>query len=196
MKIKLAIVAICALLINACASAPTTSGYLSDYERLAPGQYLEKYWADANNIQKADSPLILMGEIATDMISDKKDVTVADSVSWLKSALQDGDLITTDSNNSSFRLDVAITVMDPGSAAKRIWAGELGAGHAQVQVEGKLYDIEGGSVRATFAERRTSSGAIGLKDVGGDAGPSLIEEMIQQISEDVKAELRSTLASG
>ena len=69
------------------------------------------------------------------------------------------------------RFDLAITHMDPGSSAERLWAGEFDAGHAQLQVEGKVVDIESGEIVAAFAERRRYSGALGAEDLGGDAGP-------------------------
>jgi len=70
--------------------------------------------------------------------------------------------------------------------------GELGAGHAQVQVEGKITNMSNGDLLATFAERRRSSGAVGFKDLGGDAGPALIKHMIGEISSDINDELRSS----
>ncbi len=82
--------------------------------------------------------------------------------------------------------------MDPGSATKRIMAGELGAGHAQIQVEGKVIDTGSGETVAAFAEKRSSSGAIGLEDLKGDSGPELIEHLIGLISDDVASELSRT----
>ena len=145
--------------------------------------------------KKSDSQSILLGDIATDKIGDRKDVGVAECVTWLEASLLKGSIIVVDQSDLKYRIDLAITYMDPGSAAKRIWAGELGAGHAQVQVEGKVFDIESGQIVATFAERKRSSGAIGLKDIGGDAGPSLIKQMLNLISEDVNDELLATFSS-
>ncbi|WP_456444477.1 DUF4410 domain-containing protein [Thiolapillus sp.] len=177
-----------------CASTPTTSGYLRDYSRLQPGQYLEKYWADKTHIKQSGSPAILLGEISVDNISDQKGITVAGCVAILKSSLEDGGIVSSDYQDTPVRLDLAITYMDPGSAAKRVWAGELGAGHAQVQIEGRVTDTTSGNVLATFAERRRSSGYIGIKDIGGDSGPSLIKQMITLISGDVTNELRQTFS--
>jgi hypothetical protein len=181
--------------LGGCTSVPTTSGYLADYDRLNQGQHLDQYWADASIVQSREPLVILLSEVSGDEITDKKDVTVEDCVSWLRAGLENGGIISGTKDDAPVAMDVAITFMDPGSAAKRIWAGELGAGHAQVQVEGKVYDVESGQVLATFAERRSSSGAIGLKDLGGDAGPGLIEQMIKQIGDDVTHELRLTFAA-
>ena len=97
-------------------------------------------------------------------------------------------------NNASMRLDLAITFMDPGSASDRLLAGEIGAGHAQLQIECKVIDISNGTLPAWFAERRRSSGDGGLNDLGGDAGRSLIKEMTQNISKDISKELLLTFS--
>ena len=146
------------------AAAPTASGYLSDYDRLQEGEYLEAYWVDIVQIKKSAAPTMLLGEISVTGIKNHKGVTVADCVSWLKADLLAMTVFSGSQSEAKYRLDLAVTHMDPGSAVKRIWAGEFGAGHAQLQIEGKVVDIESGKVMAAFAERRRSSGAIGAKD--------------------------------
>lgn len=178
-----------------CASTPTATSYLDNYERLAPGKYLEKYWADTAAITPAPSARLTLGDIQTDTIADKKGVTVANSAEWLRAGVTRGELFAPGAGPAAGRLDLAITFMDPGSAAARIWAGELGAGHAQVQVEGRVTDPASGKLLAAFAERRRSSGAIGLQDMGGDAGPSLIRTMIDKITEAANQELAATFRS-
>jgi len=173
------------------AAAPKASGYLSDYNRLQEGEYLEAYWVDMAEIKRSDSPSILLGEISVTRIKNHKGVTVADCVGWLKDDLLEG-VVISDNQAAKYRLDLAVTHMDPGSAAKRIWAGEFGAGHAQLQIEGKVVDIESGKVIAAFAERRRSSGAIGIEDLGGNAGPHIIEHLVNLISADVNSELLAT----
>ena len=119
---------------------------------------------------------------------------MADCVGWLKSDLLKGRIIS-DSQEARYRLDLAITHMDPGSRAKRLLAGEFGAGHAQLQIEGKVIDVESNEVVASFAERRRSSGAIGIEDVAGDAGPHIIEHLVSLISADVNSELLASFLS-
>lgn len=172
-----------------CASAPTTSGYLSNYSNLQAGEYLEKIWVDKNKVQKTDTVSILMGDVTTDKIGDKKGVTVQDAVSWLQSALEKEKVVLKKHQAALLRLDLAITFMDPGSASGRFLAGELGAGHAQLQIEGKVINIADGALIVAFAERRRSSGAIGLKDIGGDSGPNLVQAMTQDVSSDISREL-------
>ena len=173
------------------AASPQPSGFLADYDRLVEGEYLEAYWVDGANIQRTGTPDILLGNIAVDKIKDQKGVSVADSVAWLKKDLMNGRSIG-DNQKAKYRLDLAITHMDPGSAAKRILAGEFGAGHAQLQIEGKVIDQKSGVVVASFAERRRSSGAIGTEDLAGDAGPHIIEHLVSLISADIDSELMAS----
>jgi len=176
------------------AASPKDSGYLSDYDRLVEGEYLEAYWIDMTRIEKSDAPSFLLAEISVSGIKDHKGVTVSDCVGWLRNDLMKN-VVFSDSQAAKYRLDLAITHMDPGSRTKRLWAGEFGAGHAQLQIEGKVVDIESGEVIATFAERRRSSGALGAKDLAGDSGPHIIEHLVSLISADVNSELLATFTS-
>ncbi len=136
--LHLAIIALVSgFVLTAYAAAPTASGYLSDYDRLIEGEYLEAYWVDIAQIQQSAAPSMLLGEISVAGIKDKKHVTVADCVSWLKMDLLEGTVISDNQSDAKYRLDLAITHMDPGSSAKRLLAGEFGAGHAQLQVKAK-----------------------------------------------------------
>jgi len=188
------IISVSCLILSGCTSTPTTSGYLSDYSRLKPTEYLEEYWADTKQIKKSDAPNIYLGEVSAVGISDKENVRVTDCVAWLRKDLLAGSTISNDQSDAKYRLDVAITYMDPGSASARVLAGEFGAGHAKVQVEGKVVDVNSGQTVAAFAERRRSSGDIGIDDLGGDASPSLVDNMIKSISKDVNNELSSTFS--
>ena len=195
-NMRLVIIAlISSYILLGCASSPSNSGYLPDYARMKPTEHLEEYWANTQQIKKSAAPNISLGEVSATGISDKNNVTVADCISWLRKGLLEGEAISNDQSAAKYRLDAAITYMDPGSASARVWAGELGAGHAKVQIEGKVIDIDSGQLVATFAERRDSSGMIGIEDLAGDASPSLINDMITSISKDVNSELLSTFSS-
>lgn len=187
-------VLISGFMLSGHAASPKKSGYLSDYDRLVEGEYLEAYWVDVTQIEKRDTPSMLLGEITVSKIKDHKGVSVTDCVGWLRKDLLKG-VVVSDGQAAKYRLDLAITHMDPGSRAKRLWAGEFGAGHAQLQIEGKVVDTESGEVVAAFAERRRSSGALGAKDLGGDAGPHIIEHLVGLISEDVNSEFVATFTS-
>lgn len=173
------------------AASPKPSGYLADYGHLEHGEFLEAFWADKIAAAADMDTEILLGEVSTEKIKKHKGVTVEDCVNWLTTGLQEHAWISTGFADASYRLDLAITHMDPGSASKRILAGELGAGHAQVQVEGKLIEMASGKTVAEFAERRSSSGALGLEDLKGDSGPELIEHLLGLISDDAAAELKA-----
>ena len=43
-----------------------------------------------------------------------------------------------------------------------------------------------------WSDRRRSSAAIGFRDLGGDSGPTLVREMLEQIAIDLERELRET----
>ena len=187
-------VLISGFMLSGHAASPKKSGYLSDYDRLVEGEYLEAYWVDVTQIEKRDTPSMLLGEITASKIKDHKGVSVTDCVGWLRKDLLKG-VVVSDGQAAKYRLDLAITHMDPGSRAKRLWAGEFGAGHAQLQIEGKVVDTESGEVVAAFAERRRSSGALGAKDLEGDAGPHIIEHLVGLISEDVNSEFVATFTS-
>jgi len=182
-----------AFILAGCSATPepSTSGYLSDYNRLKPGTYLEEFWVDTNQVNQSEPPNIVLGEISAPGIRDKEGVTVANCINWLTKGLLMGNAIADNKPDARYRLDVAITYMDPGSASARVLAGEFGAGHAKVQTEGKIVDIKSGELVATFAERRRSSGAIGMEDLAGGSETDLIELMIESISKDVNSELLS-----
>jgi len=91
-----------------------------------------------------------------------------------------------------YKLQLAITQMDPGSAVGRMIVGELGAGHAKIQVEGRLENNAGDIIMA-FSDLRSNSGAIGLKDLGGDAGPQLVKDSLGELAEAIMAELKSNM---
>jgi hypothetical protein len=157
------------------------------------GKYLEKYWADTARIQKTASPKMILGKISVTKIRDQKGISTADCISLLTTELKKGGMIGS-SPSAPLRLDLAITEMNPGSASGRVWAGELGVGHAHLQIEGKVVDVKSNRVLATFSERHGSSGDIGVADLGGNAGPSLIKKMIQKTSEQINKELSATFS--
>jgi hypothetical protein len=194
-SLTIALVALSAL---AGCSTPTASGYLADYDRLAEGQFLEEYWSDRSAIRAGGYSTIQLSEVSTDRIEDQKGITASECAELLRSSLVQGSLgniVASPSGTGRIaQLDVAITNMDPGSAAARIFAGELGAGHAWVQIEGSVVDPKSGEVLASFAERRRSSGAIGFEDVGGDSGPSQVRRMVRDIAIDIRKEIDASFA--
>lgn len=184
-------------ILAGCSSSipmPVESGYLSDYSRLQPGDHLERYWVDTNLVKKSEPPNIVLGTISAPGITDHEDVTVADCITWLTTGLLAGTAISDSNPDARYRLDVAITFMDPGSASERILAGEFGAGEARLQTEGKIIDLETGQLVAAFVEPQHTSGALGLGDIVGDSETGLIEVLIRALSKNVNNELLSTFS--
>jgi uncharacterized protein DUF4410 len=185
-----------ALGLAGCASTPTRTGYLRDYDQLKPGRHLDQYWANRALITQKSYSKIRLGEIDVGRISAHAGVTPEDCKAWFENALRktpsahSEHLVADDT--APAQLEVAITEMDPGSAAARIFAGELGAGHAWVQVEGRVVDRQSQDQVVAWSARRSSSGTIGIQDVGGDAGPALVRAMLEQIAIDLDSELRET----
>ncbi len=186
------------LFLGGC-SPTIQTGYLRDYDKLHEGKYLTNYWSNTPLISKKKYSTIRLEPIAIDRISNQKGVTVEDCREWLRNALVKAAsasgapiVIEARPNGAQARLDIAITQMTPGSAAGRILAGELGMGHASVQVEGLIVDMKSREEVVAFSDRRFSSGAIGFRDIGGDAGPTLVREMLEQIAADIMQELNES----
>jgi hypothetical protein len=174
------------LFLGAGCGTANKSGFLSGYQQLHQGRYVEKYWSDAA-LTKQTVSKIFIEPIDTSRIKDQPTVTVSDASRWLQTAINSS--IKTNQSweiearpeQSTAKLALAITFLTPGSAGGRIFAGELGMGHAIVQVEGKLIDSNSGKEMALFADRRRDSGTIGIEDTTGDAGPKLVRGMLEKI---------------
>lgn len=175
-----------ALFLGVGCSTATKSGFLSQYQQLHQGKYVEKFWSDTS-LKKQTVSKIFVEPIDTSRIKDQPTVTVSDASLWLQTAINSaikttpGCEIETRPEQSTTKLALAITFLTPGSAGGRIFAGELGMGHAIVQVEGKLLDSNSGKEVALFADRRRDSGTIGIEDTAGDAGPRLVKGMLEKI---------------
>ena len=183
-------------ILAGCSSTPipVESGYLADYTRLRPATHLTQYWVDTDLIIKSEPPNIALGTISAPGIIDKEGVTVADCIGWLKTGLLSETAISDNNPDARYRLDVAITYMDPGSAADRILAGEFGAGEARLQTEGKITDMKTGQLVATYVESQHTSGEIGLNDIVGDSETDLIELLIRALSKNVNKELLASFS--
>ena len=182
-----------------CGSAAKRSGYLHDYDHLKPGKHLQNYWADSTQVHEGSYARIFVDSIAIDRITDHGDVRSKDCQAWLHEGLvlavgSAGEHLVFDGDPTDIpaRLQLSITDMTPGSASARFWAAEFGAGHAFVQVEGRVVDRETGVELVNFSDRRRGTGALGLNDIGGDAGPGMIRSMLRQIAADLVLELKGT----
>jgi hypothetical protein len=115
------------------------TGYLENYGQFKPGQYVERFWSNPDRIAQGQYRRIVIGKIES-RVADSAKVTGAQACNWLRCAIFRGDpsiehLAFRAETGNKARLELAITEMTPGSAFGRIMAGELGVGHAWVQVE-------------------------------------------------------------
>jgi len=163
-------VSLVALFLSACATVKPR-GYLENYDQLKSGRYIERFWSDPDKIAQGQYKRIVIGQIEA-RVADSVIITREETCNWLRSAIFRGDISIKHvafgaETGKKARLDLTITEMTPGSAFARMVAGELGAGHAWVQIEGRVTDEESGVLLVSFADRRRGSGAVGFRDLGG-----------------------------
>jgi len=180
-------------LLSACTSPLRQTGYLKNYKQLRPGKYLEQLWSDPERIAQGQYRKIVIGRIEARVVDTEK-VTGEEACNWLRFAVLGNTtlpeaLVLGTQTGKIAKLGLAITEMTPGSAFARIMAGELGAGHAWIQIEGRVTDDESGVLLVSFADRRRGSGAHGLRDLAGDSGPAMVREGIAAIGRAIRAEL-------
>jgi Domain of unknown function (DUF4410) len=181
-----------------CSTGVKKTNFHSDYSRLHQGKYI-KGFCRAPELNKEAVSRVFLEAIDTSQMGPQEKVPPTNAVFWLKNSVQDhlkteppcG--LAAEASESTAKLTLAITYLTPGSASKRTWAGEFGAGHAIVQVEGKLTDSKTGNELAEFAERRRDSGAIGFEDIGGDAGPTLVRRLLVNVGDDFVKELAGAI---
>ena len=177
-----------------CSTGVQKTNFHSDYSRLHQGKYIKGFWASPE-LDRQSVSRVFLEPIDTSRMEPQEKVPATNAVFWLRNSIQDhlkteppcG--LATQISESTAKLTVAITFLTPGSSSGRFWAAEFGAGHAIVQVEGKLTDSKTGNELADFAERRRDSGAIGFEDMGGDASPVLIRRLLTNVGDDFVKEL-------
>ena len=76
---------------------------------------------------------------------------------------------------------------------KSSWAAEFGAGHAYVQVEGKLTNPADGTLLCEMVQRTRASGALGYRDLAADSGPAMVQQMLGMVARALRKELRFKL---
>jgi hypothetical protein len=184
------------LMLSGCTATVKPTGYLDNYQQMKSGNELEQFWSDPAAIAKAQPAGVVLGSI--DVRATAPTQAARDQAqSWLSASLLGSTASPTDrdicgpTGPNAARLDVAITEMDPGSGFARVMAGELGAGHAWVQVEGRVTGADG-ALLATFADRQRDSGYHGLQDTLGDVGPALVKERLTAIGAATRDELAQT----
>ena len=189
-----ALLVMVALVGSGCATTAKQSSFLSETSRLHAGRLLQSYWSAPELTGQACSK-IYIEPIDTSRIADQRGVSVADIADWLATGValavhQNSGWNTVDrAEESTSRLEMAVTSYTTGSSTGRALVGGLGVGRAAVQVEGRLVDSATNKELACFIDRQTDTGTGGLDDLGGDAGPELVERMLDHLGTDLVKEL-------
>lgn len=182
-----------ALLLSAC-STPRPGGLVRDLEVLGRGHYVDKSWIDVPAMQRADLSTIVLGEIDTSRIFDQKGISTQEGAAALRSGLirssDARELLELNGSGGAGRFEVAIVEMSTGDAIARVFAAELGAGHAWVQVDARVVDVDSGQVLAELSDRRRGSGVIGFRDTFGSSGPTMVREMLEKSGRDLRREIQ------
>src|SRR5215831_13282348 len=158
-KLNIQIALILTIVVAGCSTGVQKSGFHSDYSRLYQGKYIKGFWA-APELDRRAVSRVFVEPIDTSRMEPQDKVPATNAVFWLRDSIEThlkseppcG--LATQESESTAKLKLAITFLTPGSASGRRWAGEIGVGHAIVQVEGKLIDAKTGNELAEFAERR------------------------------------------
>src|ERR1051325_1106704 len=169
------------------------SGFITDFERMPRGEHVDRFRSNPQLLTGEALAHVYVAEVDTSSVKDAPKVNSKELAGFLRQAVNDalkqkGFTPEGDRGAATSELQLAISELNPGDATARIIAAELGAGHAKV--DGKLVSKSGAEI-AAFVDRRNSSGAIGFSDVGGDAGPKLMEDLLRKIAIKAVDELRS-----
>jgi hypothetical protein len=199
---QLTVTALAALSVVSC-STPVATGYLKHQSQVEPGQFLDGVWCSDRLGSGPSYSAVKLISIEPRGIEDRRGVSAADAVSSLRGHLfaatgnspKEDVLLSFSNAGPSADLELAITEMTPGSVAARFWAGEFGAGHAYVQVEGRLTDSTDGGVLCELVQRTRASGAVGFRDLGGDSGPAMVKQMLGMVARALLSELIAELGT-
>lgn len=181
-----------------CSSVQKTS-YLTDYSQMKDGKHLEKVMVSPELSSRQDFA-ILIENPNIDYVVEKDAPLTTSSRDYFRDAMQRrlrtiAGLETVrsiellkDSARGYLVLKTAITRLDPGSRLTRWFAGELGAGHSHVQVEGELMDPATNTVLMKFSDQRSGSAFSGMDPTGGSS-TQLIEADLDGIAKAISETL-------
>ena len=157
------------------------------------GTFVDKIWVDDTKIPEIRAIGISIGEISIDSINDEKGITKQECKEYLKKTLLEKAPsygISIDNITDNLKSNWIFTNMSPGDAASRVWAGEFGFGHANVQIQVIVFDHSGKRM-IEISDSRNNSGSIGLRDsFSSDGGPKFVKELIEQITTNILEELK------
>jgi len=184
--------------------------------RYSKGKYLHHVWiSERFEPLPADRILMGLGSIDTTAISDRFEL--ATNGSWHRTSVADcqqslltslsippiNDVLQSGGGQVVYRLDLAITEMDPGQFVLRntVLYG-FGIGVAGLQVEGTLTDERSKALVFAFVERRRNGDMLGFAWLRGLVrgeswrampGRTMIGELAESIALDVLREVRAAL---
>lgn len=158
------------------------------------GKFVDNVWITKSKVTyDSRTTKLNLEDINIDSISNEKGITKEECRSELKSDIlkneHNKDFIVENQPEDSYKIKFIITNMSPGDAASRIWAAELGFGHANVEIQTIISKADQRIIE--IRDSRNNSGAIGFRDTGGDSGPQLVRELLKQISDNIIQELNS-----
>ena len=166
------------LVLAGCATADH-GGFLDTYEGMTKGKHLEQQRLEPD-LKLGNNTLIDIKQPSVEKLPRDQEALNKRYQTYLHNVLEkrlssiSGVQIETGEKKEGaaggerWILETAITDLDPGSRLARWMAGELGAGHSYVQVEGIIRDASTQKVLMRFADKRAGSGTGGLDITGGD----------------------------
>ena len=180
-----------------CTSPVIDTGFHSDYAKLKRGEHLQRCFVNQSAISINDYSGIVIRSITTKNLINRRGISINDSKHWLESYLKRSasakniPILTEDSFGANpVLLELCITEMTPGDERYQLLSSGLGAGHAYIQVEGRVLDSISGEELFLFSERERSTGKDRTTGMVQNSGPQLVLKMIEKISEDIVDELQ------
>ena len=196
MKFKFLIMVCCiSMLIFGCTTTRSSNVNILENNGTAKnGNYVDSLWINKDKIGKNASFKILLAEVNIDNISDEKGITKEECKNILSEMILNSpsnhNILLEKDPSPDYRMKLAITNMSPGDRASRAWAGELGFGHAIVELQAIITNGQNERV-IEMKDSHRNSGLIGIRDTFTDSGPQLVKELLQQTSEDILKELNA-----
>jgi hypothetical protein len=187
---------IVALILIGC-GAPKASPFLADAPPLKRGEAIKGY-GSTGTLSRQLIARVYVDTVDVAQIANQPKYQRMAADEFRASAVKtiyhaDGWGITDFPQQCSSRLMLAVTKLDPGSGAGRIFAGELGMGNASIHMEAKLIDAATGKPVAAFASDMTDSGNAGIDDMGPNGTERILKRLFDRFNEDIVKQVNEDL---
>jgi len=191
--------AVLMILLVSCTSTPIETDYSQGELPRTPGTYIDGAWFDFSKIAELGITGVELTSVEPFRVSDVKNITVDEALNWLREGLTErqttDQILAGGKSGAVAELEVVLTELDPGSTRTRFWAGEFGAGHAWIQVEGIIKEAETGSVVGRLVQRTRISGVFGLHNSRAkDSGPVLVRQILLKAGRAFQSEVATALS--